>query len=169
MLQHHTTARPNKLIADTLDQRGLMFAMPTGRRYGYLDILDVSSLIHTRGSQNWTERQWKREMRRLTAERMMNQADGTPRISTQDSRRRNTENTRPGIRFGDGDATRSTPGSRSASPAKQPSTVNGYPQPPESTPPGAMNKPWSPHKRAQSEAQGLRAYATDARSRSRSS
>lgn len=157
--------RPNKLIADTLDQRGLMFAMPAGRRYGYLDILDVSSLIHTRGSQNWTERQWRREMRKLTGEKMMNQPEGRPLESRQDSRRRNTENTRPGVRFGDGETARSTPGSRSASPVKQPVVVNEYPQPPESAPPGAMRKPWSPHKRAQSEAQGLRRYATDVQSR----
>ena len=43
--------RPNRLIADTLDARGLMFAMPKDRRYGYLDILDVSGLIHEKGSQ----------------------------------------------------------------------------------------------------------------------
>ncbi|KAF2088315.1 hypothetical protein K490DRAFT_40242, partial [Saccharata proteae CBS 121410] len=37
--------RPTRLIADPLDARGLMFAMPKDRRYGYMDILDVASLI----------------------------------------------------------------------------------------------------------------------------
>lgn len=155
--------RPTKLIADKLDQRGLMFAMPSNRRYGYLDILDVSGLIHTRGSQGWTERQWRRELKKLTAERMMNQVEGTPRNSSQGSRRRNTANDRPGVRFGDAEAARSTPGSRSASPSQQPGVQNRYP--PESAPPGAMNTPWSPHKRAQSEAQGLRKYMTESPSR----
>ncbi|TKA65191.1 hypothetical protein B0A49_07908, partial [Cryomyces minteri] len=62
--------RPNRLIADSLDQRGLMFAMPKEKRYGYLEILDVSSLIHTNGSQTWSERQWRKELKKLTASRM---------------------------------------------------------------------------------------------------
>jgi len=37
----HLYGRPNKLIADTLDTRGLMFALPQERRYGYLEIFDL--------------------------------------------------------------------------------------------------------------------------------
>ena len=54
--------RPNRLIADTLDSRGLMFAMPQDRRYGYLDIMDVAGLIHTEGSDRWPEREWRKRM-----------------------------------------------------------------------------------------------------------
>ncbi len=62
--------RPGKLIADTLDTRGLMFAMPRDRRYGYLEILDVAGLIHTAGSQAWKEADWRRELKELTAKRI---------------------------------------------------------------------------------------------------
>lgn len=62
--------RPSKLIADVLDTRGLMFAMPADRRYGYLEMWDVVSLIHTEGSQTWSERQWRKELKKLTSTRM---------------------------------------------------------------------------------------------------
>ena len=51
--------RPNRLIADTRNTQSLMFALPQERRYGYLEILDVASLIHESGSQNWNEREWR--------------------------------------------------------------------------------------------------------------
>lgn len=66
--------RPERLIADVLDSRGLMFAMPSDRRYGYLDLLDVAGLIHTEGSQNWNEREWRKRMKDLTSQRMSNPA-----------------------------------------------------------------------------------------------
>jgi CCR4-NOT transcriptional complex subunit CAF120 len=62
--------RPERLVADVLDSRSLMFAMPTDRRYGYLDLLDVAGLIHTEGSQSWTEREWRKQLKELTAKRM---------------------------------------------------------------------------------------------------
>lgn len=62
--------RPSRLIADTLDSRGLMFAMPKERRYGYMDILDVAALIHTDGSHTWTEREWRKRMKDCTSRRM---------------------------------------------------------------------------------------------------
>ncbi|KAF2400406.1 hypothetical protein EJ06DRAFT_466786, partial [Trichodelitschia bisporula] len=63
--------RPSKLVADVLDQRGLMFALPVDRKYGYLEILDVATLIHTKGSQNWSDRQWRQELKQLTSKRML--------------------------------------------------------------------------------------------------
>ena len=66
--------RPSRLIADTLDAKGLMFAMPKQRRYGYLDIQDVASLIHTTGSDKWTEREWRKQLKELTSRRMSNMA-----------------------------------------------------------------------------------------------
>ena len=62
--------RPRSLIADTLDTRGLMFAMPKQKRYGYLEIIDVAGLIHTEGSKSWSERDWRKEMKELTSRRM---------------------------------------------------------------------------------------------------
>ncbi|KAK5120437.1 hypothetical protein LTR85_006376 [Meristemomyces frigidus] len=171
--------RPSRLIADTLDQRGLMFAMPRDRRYGYLDILDVSALIHTDGSQAWSERQWRRELKKLTAARMTTQMEDSPRNSRQVSGRRNTTTSRTfspperastgmamgGVRFDDGVSTHSTPGSRSASPVQLAGADNGrlpMARRTDSAPPGAN---MSPHKRSVSDAQGYRKYATETPSR----
>lgn len=118
--------RPTRLIADVRDQRGLMFAMPRERRYGYLDILDVSGLIHTKGSNAWSERQWRKEMKKLTGTRMGALQEDSPRQSQQLNHRRATTTTgsrislppsaRQSLRFEDDAISQSSPGSRSASP-----------------------------------------------------
>lgn len=163
--------RPTRLIADTLDQRGLMFAMPRDRRYGYLDILDVSGLIHTDGSQNWSERQWRKEMKKLTSTRMANTMEDSPRNSRQITQRRNATNrqslppgNRPGIQFQDA-VTHSTPGSRTQSPA--PARGGGLagmsiPKRTDSAPPSAFS---TPHKRSASDAVGYRRHMTETPSR----
>ena len=164
--------RPNRLIADTLDQRGLMFAMPRDRRYGYLDILDVSNLIHTQGSQGWTERRWRRELKKLTSDRMMTSMEGGTENSRESSQRRNQSNRtslpppRPGVRFGGDEQTaHSTPGSRSASPHQLTGAENRNPGAirTDSAPAGAVSM--SPHKRSVSEAQGYRRYTSETPSR----
>ncbi|QIW95744.1 hypothetical protein AMS68_001262 [Peltaster fructicola] len=153
--------RPNKLIADTLDQRGLMFAMPRDRRYGYLDILDVSGLIHETGSQTWSERQWRKQMKKLTAERMNKQLEGAPiyghRRSATGSQS-SLPNAPRGVRFNDADSTHSNQ-SRSASPAPGPFAP---PKRVDSAPPTQRS---SPHKRAASEAQNYKRYQADTPSR----
>ncbi|KAL1639955.1 hypothetical protein SLS58_007381 [Diplodia intermedia] len=111
--------RPTRLVADALDTRSLMFAMPKDRRYGYLDILDVASLIHGDGSQNWSERQWRKQMKDLTSKRMT----AVP-PDRQRSRRNTTSRTSlppsrtTSIRFNDGSSTHSQPGTRNVSPAR---------------------------------------------------
>lgn len=62
--------RPGRLVASVLDQRSLMFAMPKHRRYGYLDIADVISLVLSEGSSSWTEREWRKRLKELTGQRM---------------------------------------------------------------------------------------------------
>ncbi|KAL0936492.1 PH domain-containing protein [Colletotrichum truncatum] len=62
--------RPGRLVASVLDPRSLMFAMPKHRRYGYLEILDVSGLILTEGSSSWSEREWRKRLKELTGKRM---------------------------------------------------------------------------------------------------
>ncbi|CAK7214339.1 hypothetical protein SCUCBS95973_002110 [Sporothrix curviconia] len=62
--------RPQRLVASTLDTRSLMFAMPKHRRNGYLEIMDVSTLVLTEGSGTWTEREWRKQLKDLTAKRM---------------------------------------------------------------------------------------------------
>lgn len=162
--------RPQRLIADTLDQRGLMFAMPRDRRYGYLDILDASGLIHTSGSQAWSERQWRKEMKKLTGTRMMNQQEDSPRNSRQISQRRATTSrtslppTAGGVHFDHDAFVRSDPPSRSESPVQMTGPESNFmpPRRVDSAPPGQHI---SPHKRSVSDAQGYRKYVAEKPSR----
>nr|POF07881.1 protein skg3 [Quercus suber] len=163
--------RPTRLIADILDQRGLMFAMPRDRRYGYLDTLDVSGLIHTEGSQAWSERQWRREMKKLTSSRMMTYAEKAPRISQQYSQRRNTTSrnslpaTKGGVKFTEEGPTFSSPVSRTGSPVLFPGAEDSQFAPPrrtDSAPPAAFV---APHKRSASDAQGYQKYTSETPSR----
>ncbi len=62
--------RPGRLVASVLDPRSLMFAMPKHRRHGYLDIMDVSTLVTTEGSSGWSEREWRKGMKDLIAKRL---------------------------------------------------------------------------------------------------
>ena len=106
--------RPTKLIPDTLDTRSLMFAMPRGDRYGYLEILDVAGLVHTPGSQGWKESEWKRELKQLTAQRITKfsrQQSQASRIgSIRGHAHRNSLPSRSGtLRFEDQGSMRSTP------------------------------------------------------------
>ncbi|KAK9423969.1 hypothetical protein SUNI508_13878 [Seiridium unicorne] len=73
--------RPGRLVASTIDSRSLMFAMPKHKRYGYLEILDVTSLILQDGSSGWSERDWKKQLKDLTGQRMTT-VDDTPTGST---------------------------------------------------------------------------------------
>lgn len=160
--------RPNRLIADTLDQRGLMFAMPRDRRYGYLDILDVSGLIHTEGSQSWTERQWRKELKKLTGYRM-NSADsgggspgsiGRARAGTT-SRSSLNLNRGSGVRFDDGDSTHSSPVTRRGSPAP----ANEISMGPRRGDTGSPKGSGVLHKRSASDAHGYSRYQTETPSR----
>lgn len=78
--------RPGRLVASVLDPRSLMFAMPKHRRYGYLEILDVTNLILTEGSGSWTERDWKKKLKELTGLKM-NDVDDVPPTQRSANRR----------------------------------------------------------------------------------
>lgn len=107
--------RPNKLVADARDTRGLMFAMPKDRRYGYLEILDVSNLVSTEGSGNWSDREWRKKMKDLTAQRMLviseaGESDEYILNSRANLSRTSLPPTRTGrLRFNDSSSGRSTP------------------------------------------------------------
>ena len=79
--------RPGRLIASTLDSRSLMFAMPKHKRYGYLEILDVTTLITEDGSSGWNEKDWRKRLKDVTGTRMNAVEDGTRSHSRSDSRR----------------------------------------------------------------------------------
>lgn len=115
--------RPKKLIADVLDARGLMFAMPSDRRYGYLEMWDVVGLINTNGSSTWSERQWRKQLKDLTSIRMSAGPD-TDSVYSRASRRNTMSRTgmnpsRGNLRFEDRASVRSNPSTRQVSPARQ--------------------------------------------------
>lgn len=80
--------RPTRLIADTNHIKSIMFAFPKHRRYGYLDILDVANLMQTPGSQNWSEEEWRKQMKEATAGRMAAASSRTSSIAGSNSRYR---------------------------------------------------------------------------------
>jgi CCR4-NOT transcriptional complex subunit CAF120 len=99
--------RPNRLIADTLDTRGLMFAMPKERRYGYLDIQDVAALVCAEGSQSWSEQEWRKRMKDVTSKRLSNM---TSRTTSRQGSRKGARTSLPAgtnLRYEDGDSIRS--------------------------------------------------------------
>lgn len=157
--------RPQRLIADTLDQRGLMFALPQDRRYGYLDTLDVAGLIHAPGSPAWSERQWRKEMKKLTSERMSTYRENGLGSLRQLSQRRNTVSRtslpggQGGVRF-DGGSDSSAPPSRTMSPSPRNPDI---PRRTDSAPP--VQNGYTPHKRSASEVQGYRKYMSETPSR----
>ncbi|KAK3995468.1 hypothetical protein QBC44DRAFT_389423 [Cladorrhinum sp. PSN332] len=78
--------RPGRLVASTLDARSLMFAMPKHKRYGYLEILDVSGLVSTDRSISWSERDWRKRLKELTGKRMTAMEEGGSNHSRSASR-----------------------------------------------------------------------------------
>ncbi|KIW07456.1 hypothetical protein, variant [Verruconis gallopava] len=137
--------RPHRLIADVLDQRGLMFAMPRDRRYGYLDILDVAAQINTEGSSTWTERQWRLKLKELTSKRMLAMAD-EPRRKVQ------SRTSMPGVRSNT---------LRFEDSGRNPPAGHNPPRRAESAMAGTIQREDSGHRRAASEANGLNPYQRD--------
>lgn len=92
--------RPGRLVASILDNRSLMFAMPKHKRYGYLDILDVSTLILDEGASSWKERDWRKKLKEATGNRMNAIEDGTrsphSRTGSRSSNRLSFGNSGPG-------------------------------------------------------------------------
>ncbi|GLA60219.1 hypothetical protein AtubIFM54640_000665 [Aspergillus tubingensis] len=82
--------RPTRLIAATNHIKSIMFAFPNQRRYGYLDILDISSLMQTPGSQDWSEAEWRQQLKEATARRMAAAGSRTSSISASKPRFRST-------------------------------------------------------------------------------
>ena len=105
--------RPERLIADRNAVNGLMFAMPKEKRYGYLDIIDVAALIHTGGSDKWTERDWRKRMKEATRNRM-DMVGGDRTSSTLGGRRAPSASfgSRNGVKYDDSASIRSHPSQR---------------------------------------------------------
>ena len=129
--------RPNRLVADTLDVRSLMFALPQERRYGYLEILDVAQLIHESGSQAWKEMEWRRRLKELTSSRISKLQSSGSRSRSRASATRGHRNSLPSragtLRYEDGASTKSTPSIRNESGPSPPPHHTGS-APPEEDP-----------------------------------
>ncbi|KAL8650475.1 MAG: hypothetical protein Q9226_005129, partial [Calogaya cf. arnoldii] len=145
--------RPSRLIADVLDVRSLMFAMPQTRRYGYLEILDVASLVHEPGSQSWSEREWRMRLKEMTSQRQsMYQANGgRPRSRASTYRgHRNSMPSRSGtLRFNDSASVKSAQSLHEDIPPMPPPHRTDS-APPDFEPPRANG-----HQRSVSEATGF--------------
>jgi CCR4-NOT transcriptional complex subunit CAF120 len=132
--------RPKKLIADVLDTRGLMFAMPSDKRYGYLELWDVTGLINTDGSQTWSERHWRKQLKDLTSTRLNSGPDRERGMGP--GGRRNTVSragtvnaSRSNLRFQDSGSVHSQPSTRPTSPSRQPEFEPQKPRRVDSAPP----------------------------------
>jgi len=160
--------RPGRLVADTTNPESLMFAMPKHRRYGYLEILDVSGLILEQGSANWRESEWRKRMKDLTQKRMAAIESGS-RVSNRFSStpsRRSTRNSfgpsRSRIQFDDAASTRSSPSMGWQAVPPPDALFSGIPRT-DSAPPAseAFTKPsGASHNRSVSETQGIDRYAS---------
>ena len=154
--------RPGKLISDVLDSRGLMFAMPPDRRYGYLEMWDVVGLIQAEGSHTWSERQWRKQLKDLTAKRI---ASGPARNQSKASSRRNTLSRASlpgGVRFDERASIQSQPTSRRHSPVRRGEFEPQGPRRVDSAPAESMALG---HRRSVSEANGYKQYQSETPSR----
>ncbi|KAK6510174.1 hypothetical protein TWF481_004887 [Arthrobotrys musiformis] len=61
--------RPNRLAADSIDPRSLMFAFPREpkQQYRLLDVADVVGVIGENGSSGWSEAEWRRRLKQTTS------------------------------------------------------------------------------------------------------
>ncbi|UKZ51818.1 hypothetical protein TrVGV298_005582 [Trichoderma virens] len=81
--------RPGRLVASVLDARSLMFAMPRHKKYGYLDLQDVSTLLLDGKSSTWNEREWRKRLKEATGTRMNSIEDGSRAYSPASNRASN--------------------------------------------------------------------------------
>jgi CCR4-NOT transcriptional complex subunit CAF120 len=155
--------RPTRLIADTTNPESLMFAMPKHRRYGYLEILDVSGLVLEQGSSEWKESEWRRRMKELVSKRMTAIENGSRTTSRYGSRRsvRNSYGpSRSRIHFDDGASIKSSPPIGWAQSQAEPPYGTGIPRT-DSAPPGSADLQSSvPHYRSVSDTHAHDRYAS---------
>ena len=147
--------RPTRLIADTLDVRSLMFALPQEKRYGYLEILDVAGLIHEPGSQTWREKEWRQKLKEVTSTRVSKMQSNGGRSRSRASSYRGHRNSLPSragtLRYEDGASVRSSPSVRDEfAPSPPPHTGSAPPGDGPFRPPKAVRT--NSHQRSVSEA-----------------
>lgn len=149
--------RPTRLIADTLDTRSLMFALPQERRYGYLEILDVAGLIHEPGSQTWKERDWRKKLKELTSSRVSAMRSDSGRSRSRASSYRGHRNSLPSrngtLRYEDAASIKSSPSIHNGYVPSPPPHIPGSAPPPSEGPfRPPPNSRTNSHQRSVSEA-----------------
>lgn len=75
--------RPNRLIAAVNHVKSIMFAFPDQERYDYVDLMDIANLMRAPGSQNWSEAEWRKQLKDATARRMANVSSRTSSITNK--------------------------------------------------------------------------------------
>ncbi|KAM0462291.1 hypothetical protein ACHAPV_003765 [Trichoderma viride] len=80
--------RPGRIVASVLDARSLMFAMPKHKKYGYLELQDVETLLLDEKSSTWDEREWRKRLKDATGARMNSIEDGSRAYSPSSSSHR---------------------------------------------------------------------------------
>ncbi|KAL4864107.1 hypothetical protein BDV12DRAFT_205897 [Aspergillus spectabilis] len=74
--------RPTRLIAAVNHIKSIMFAFPNQERYDYLELADIVNIMQTPGYQNWSEAEWRKQLKDATARRMANTSSRASSIST---------------------------------------------------------------------------------------
>lgn len=90
--------RPTRLVADTNHIKSMMFAFPKERRYGYLDVLDIANLLQSPGSQQWSEAEWRKQLKAATQKRM---STGRSRANSNSSAKPRYRNSLVSMRHSD--------------------------------------------------------------------
>ena len=135
--------RPARLIAGVDDPKGLMFAMPRDRHYGYLQVEDIVGLIVAENGSISSEAEWREKLKELTATKIKSGAAvRRPRTSLPVGQRF------PGVTFEDGS-------SRSTSSLPIPASQIPPQHVPMSTPPLTSDVY---HQRSASESTGYLEY-----------
>ncbi|CEJ54041.1 hypothetical protein PMG11_00366 [Penicillium brasilianum] len=88
--------RPTRLVADVNHIKSIMFAFPKQRRYGYLDVLDITNLLQIPGSQDWSEAEWRKQLKDATQKRMSTGRSRTNSVNSTRPRYRASISSRPG-------------------------------------------------------------------------
>jgi CCR4-NOT transcriptional complex subunit CAF120 len=82
--------RPTRLVADTNHIKSIMFAFPKQRRYGYLDVLDITNLLQIPGSQEWSEAEWRKQLKEATQKRISTGRSGADSVNSSRPRYRSS-------------------------------------------------------------------------------
>lgn len=82
--------RPTRLVADTNHIKSIMFAFPKQRRYGYLDVLDITNLLQIAGSQEWSEAEWRKQLKEATQKRISTGRSRTNSVNSSKPRYRSS-------------------------------------------------------------------------------